>query len=190
MCGTHESCDKSSTAPVCDPDHSICKCAESRDACTTAGETCHSGECRCGEVKSCENNQTAPYCNFNISRCSCSEEREACHAGKENCINGHCETIGKFIFITKQIILFLPLMLQYTEGTIKFAVLTFTVHCKWGDFGNWSNCSVSCGHGEETRMREIETAAANGGTNCTGSERETRPCTLTCPGMTKFSISF
>ena len=118
MCGTHESCDKSSTAPVCDPDHSICKCAESRDACTTAGETCHSGECRCGEVKSCENNLTAPYCNFNISRCSCSEEREACHAGKENCINGHCETIGKFIFITKQIILFLPLMLlQYTEGT-------------------------------------------------------------------------
>ena len=57
-------------------------------------------------------------------------------------------------------------------------------------FGNWSTCSVTCGHGEQMRTRNIEIAATNGGRNCDGSETETRPCNITCPGMTKHFITF
>ena len=65
-----------------------------------------------------------------------------------------------------------------------------TVHCKWNGFGEWSSCSITCGYGEQKRIRLIETAAANGGRNCSRKETETRPCNIKCPGKIFFVISF
>eukprot|EP00392_Amoebophrya_sp_AT5.2_P000202 g202.t1 len=38
--------------------------------------------------------------------------------------------------------------------------------CVWGYWSYWSDCSVSCGGGQRSRTRNIETAPRNGGTPC------------------------
>ena len=51
-----------------------------------------------------------------------------------------------------------------------------TVHCKWGDFGKWSKCSVTCGEGMQTGIRSILRRPRNGGRRCRGSKFMVRPC--------------
>ena len=59
----------------------------------------------------------------------------------------------------------------------------YTVDCSWSEYGEWNSCSISCGAGVQERTRKIETAAELGGNNCTGLEKETRPCKIKeCPG--------
>ena len=54
--------------------------------------------------------------------------------------------------------------------------------CKWGSYGAWTGCTVTCGGGSQTRTRTVETSAANGGSDCTGDASVTRDCnTSACP---------
>ncbi|PFX32412.1 Hemicentin-1 [Stylophora pistillata] len=51
------------------------------------------------------------------------------------------------------------------------------VHGNWSDWGEWSNCTVSCGGGEQTRYRDCDNPPpAYGGRECLGVSEETRPC--------------
>ena len=50
------------------------------------------------------------------------------------------------------------------------------VHCKWGNFGKWSQCSVTCGEGMQTGIRSILRRPRNGGRRCRGSKFMVRPC--------------
>ncbi|XP_063690486.1 uncharacterized protein LOC134823063 [Bolinopsis microptera] len=53
----------------------------------------------------------------------------------------------------------------------------------WSDYGEWSECSVTCGGGSQSRTRTCtEPASAHGGTECVGENTETQPCnTESCP---------
>ncbi|KAI8487892.1 hypothetical protein Bbelb_343400 [Branchiostoma belcheri] len=62
--------------------------------------------------------------------------------------------------------------------------LSCPVDGDWSDWDQWSNCSVTCGVGTETRDRTCTNPApVNGGVDCDGSAQETRSCDtgLSCP---------
>ena len=57
------------------------------------------------------------------------------------------------------------------------------IDCKWGPYGNWSACTKSCGGGFQTRLRDIEQQAQNGGAKCSGESTDLRVCAEhACPG--------
>ena len=51
-----------------------------------------------------------------------------------------------------------------------------SVDCVWGEYGEWSTCSATCGGGSRTRTRPEATPASNGGAPCTASATETGTC--------------
>ena len=60
------------------------------------------------------------------------------------------------------------------------------VNCAWEDFGEWSECSASCGGGTRTRTRVVSIPSENGGDECTGDATETENCeTQECPAGSK-----
>ena len=53
----------------------------------------------------------------------------------------------------------------------------FSVDGGYSQFGDWSACSVTCGRGNQTRMRTCtEPPPSQGGADCVGEASETRPC--------------
>lgn len=47
----------------------------------------------------------------------------------------------------------------------------------WSAYGDWSECSVTCGAGQQERFRTCTNPPpSNGGAQCSGSDKETRPC--------------
>ncbi|XP_063692741.1 uncharacterized protein LOC134824699 isoform X2 [Bolinopsis microptera] len=54
---------------------------------------------------------------------------------------------------------------------------------RWSDFGAWSECSVECGGGSQTRTKTCSNPPPkNGGEECVGGDSETRNCnTEACP---------
>ena len=62
----------------------------------------------------------------------------------------------------------------------KLVKLRLTVNGGWGEFGDWEECPVSCGGGEQKRVRACNSPApAHGGDDCTAdgsSSAETRNC--------------
>lgn len=56
------------------------------------------------------------------------------------------------------------------------------VDCVLGAFSEWSLCSATCATGQQSRAREVETSAENGGEPCNGDISETRGCAEnSCP---------
>ena len=57
------------------------------------------------------------------------------------------------------------------------------VDCKWGDYGDWSPCSTTCGEGTKIRSRSESIVASNGGKKCDGNSTEVSLCNEgLCPG--------
>lgn len=54
----------------------------------------------------------------------------------------------------------------------------------WSNWGAWSDCSLTCGSGSQTRMRSCTNPPpANGGADCKGSNSQSQSCnTNGCPG--------
>ena len=56
------------------------------------------------------------------------------------------------------------------------------IDCKWNEWSAWSECSLSCDNGTQTRSRTLE-PAQHGGKECEGFRGESQPCnTQACPG--------
>merc|ERR1712117_179231 len=54
--------------------------------------------------------------------------------------------------------------------------------CVWAEWGTWSICSATCGDGKQAQTRGIQTAAACGGTPCTGDVTKVQDCNVdVCP---------
>ena len=65
------------------------------------------------------------------------------------------------------------------------------IDCKWGPYGNWSACTKSCGGGFQTRLRDIEQQAQNGGEKCSEESTDLRVCAEhPCPGEKKIIYHF
>jgi hypothetical protein len=63
------------------------------------------------------------------------------------------------------------------------------VDCKWGQWQEWSACTVTCGGGETTRYRSIEKPAMNLGSECAAADsREVAPCNPTPCGTARFCV--
>jgi len=59
------------------------------------------------------------------------------------------------------------------------------VHCKLGDWSEWTACSQTCGGGNSTRERDVQVQAKFGGTECQGHKNDsvacnTQPCPVDC----------
>jgi len=54
--------------------------------------------------------------------------------------------------------------------------LNCPVACKWGDWGQWTNCSKTCGGGGAERARAKAELAQFGGRDCVGSDMESQTC--------------
>lgn len=62
-----------------------------------------------------------------------------------------------------------------------------SVHGGFSEWAEWGPCSVSCGVGNQKRLRKCnKPLPANGGRHCAGSDAETRSCQgKPCPGETE-----
>ena len=86
----------------------------------------------------------------------------------------------KFRFILQHLLLF----------------LCFVADGGWGEWGEISSCTKTCGGGITTRTRKCDSPAPlNGGSECNGPADETRACaTYSCEGIiqraTKLKVIF
>lgn len=55
----------------------------------------------------------------------------------------------------------------------------YPVDCSWNSWGSWGDCSVSCGGGNQTRIRS-KYGPSCGGTDCPGPSSEVRQCNAQC----------
>ena len=53
------------------------------------------------------------------------------------------------------------------------------IDCKWSEYGDWAQCSATCGKGMRERTRTVVQEASNGGAECSGSDKESEDCTGT-----------
>ena len=84
-------------------------------------------------------------------------------------------------------VILLLVLLQVFIGILLLFVHLFinveAVDCVWGEYGEWSTCSATCGGGTKTRTRREASPASTGGALCTGSVTETESCNPdACPG--------
>jgi len=50
------------------------------------------------------------------------------------------------------------------------------VDCEWAQWSDWTPCSVTCGGGHRTRVREVATAPGDGGVLCPGNNYAAETC--------------
>ena len=71
------------------------------------------------------------------------------------------------------------------------AYICYLVHGEWGDWSQFSECSVTCGMGTQRRLRFCNNPSpSNGGEYCPGDDGDVIKCSDLdiCPG--KFDFSF
>mmetsp|Transcript_62971 Transcript_62971/g.99934 ORF Transcript_62971/g.99934 Transcript_62971/m.99934 type:complete len:340 (+) Transcript_62971:104-1123(+) len=62
------------------------------------------------------------------------------------------------------------------EETKKCNEQACPVDCKYAEWGEWADCSVTCGNGTRKHAREVETEAQHGGAECEGEKEEEGAC--------------
>ena len=53
---------------------------------------------------------------------------------------------------------------------------SFVVNCEWSSYGEWSECSATCGGGSRVARRRITQHALNGGRECIGDKIRNETC--------------
>ena len=80
----------------------------------------------------------------------------------------------------------LPSVLEFPPCTLSKSGLYISENCEWNEYGDWSECSATCGGGTHYRERTKKQEAEHGGQNCTGDAREEAACnTHNCAGTHK-----
>ena len=78
------------------------------------------------------------------------------------------------------------------QARISAAILVFIVQidCQWGEWTEWSSCSLTCGGGVQLRSRVPSRQARNGGEECSGSSAEQQACNSdSCLGKSVSQVS-
>lgn len=69
--------------------------------------------------------------------------------------------------------------------TVPNRTLCPPIPCTWGEWGNWTQCPVTCGNSTVSRFRTINQTAKDGGADCVATDgNETQPCVMNggcCP---------
>jgi hypothetical protein len=77
--------------------------------------------------------------------------------------------------------------MTYLMVMVKFGanLSLLTVDGKFGEWGDYGPCSVTCGDGSQTRERKCDNPAPqHGGAQCQGDSKETKACKeKPCPGQ-------
>ena len=70
-----------------------------------------------------------------------------------------------------------------TSNGIAYCRKKLAIDGGWSDYGDWSECTATCGGGTQTRSKTCNNPApANGGADCEGDAEETRECNIdACP---------
>ena len=63
---------------------------------------------------------------------------------------------------------------KYTNPVI--SINHILVDCMWSEYGEWSECSVTCGKGHKTATRKVIREAQSGGMKCEGTANKTTTC--------------
>ena len=117
------------------------------------------------------------------------------------CVAVHLDSEAKVVNLQKVCTVSVRL---YSCYTIKFRFilqhssifLYFVANGGWGEWGEISSCTKTCGGGITTRTRKCDSPAPlNGGSECNGPADETRACaTYSCEGIiqraTKLKVIF
>jgi len=106
-----------------------------------------------------------PYPELQMISCSCGSSTGKCNGGKV--LANRCECYGERCYATARCA----------------KVPIPAMDCIWNQWGEWTDCSTSCGKGKQTRLRQIAMLPMNGGKNCTGATN----MTVTCNGEAKES---
>ena len=62
------------------------------------------------------------------------------------------------------------------------------VDCKWSSYGDWSECSATCGGGKRSSSRAVLQQALDGGEDCVGKVNRIDICNIDpCPGTLRIS---
>ena len=121
----------------------------------------------------------------------------------KQCIIEHLFDLND-LFLYRRIVLHLPQMLFvllvfFKQNTpyVSFLSLLYyryanLVDGNWSSWSQWTKCDVTCANGTQIRTRSCTNPApAHGGVNCSGTDRDTMPCTLDpCPGNFDAATSF
>ena len=63
-----------------------------------------------------------------------------------------------------------------------FCILAPPINCKWSSFGEWTQCTTTCGAGLKQRSRTVLQEAINDGRECVGCRVELEICNVQeCP---------
>ena len=56
--------------------------------------------------------------------------------------------------------------------------------CQWGEWGDFTSCTKTCGEGRKSRYRAVFQEAMHGGDACLGNSTDMETCNVgDCPGI-------